>query len=313
MMIKEIRKIGVVGLGRMGRRLSQRLKDQGYIVTGFDISDDNKNEFLNAGMDAVDSLKELCAKFDSTRIIMILVPSGSAVDKTIDGLIQYLNKEDIVLDCGNSLYTDSIARANKLKKTNVHFLDVGTSGGVSGARNGPCLTIGGSKDVYESIQYFFQDLAQENGYYYIGPAGWGHMVKIIHNGIEYGILQAIGEGLNLIKKVADKKNVEIDISQICDVWCNGSIIESRLMHDAVTAMDMLSKNQDLIEGKIGGGETGKWAMEIAKKNDVPTPGLKASLEYREKTQLHPDYIGKIIAAIRNVFGMHELSAKKPDV
>lgn len=301
--------IGIIGLGRMGGNIALHLQDRGYQVLGFDISEENRLKLNNSGIRVYPSFLQLCGALRPPRIIMIFVPAGKPVDDAIDALMPHLEKNDILLDCGNSFYKDSIERERKLNQMDVHFMDVGTSGGVSGARNGPCLTIGGNKEVFLNMESIFRDLAVDKGYLYVGPSGWGHLVKVIHNGIEYGMLQAIAEGLGVIKKMADQEKILLELDKICEVWSNGSIIESRLMSDAVTAMRILSKNEGKIEGKIGGGETGLWAMQIAETCDAPSPVLQAALEFRRGSQYQPGYIGKIISVIRKVFGEHELSTK----
>ena len=305
----DLREIGIIGLGRMGFRLSKRLYDRNYKVTGFDVLEKNRMFFSQAFMQSVDSLEGLCKKMQSPKIIMLVVPAGDAVKNSILDLIPFLKKNDVILDCGNSYYEDSIAHSYLLAKQGIRFMDIGVSGGVSGARNGACLTIGGDKDLFERLEYLFQDISTDNGYCYVGPSGWGHLVKTIHNGIEYGFLQAIGEGLAVIHTIAEKESVPIDLAEICEVWNNGSIIESRLMQDAVKAVRMLSSDKS-IGGKIGGGETGTWANKIAKNYDVSVPALETALTFRKKSQKDPDFTGKIIAAIRNIFGEHELFTKK---
>ena len=301
--------IGIVGLGRMGFRLSKRLYDQKYKVAGFDVLSENRMLLSQASMLPVDSLEKLCKALQRPKIVILLLPAGDAVKNTIIDLIPFLKKNDVILDCGNSYYEDSIAHSNLLAQQGIHFMDIGVSGGVSGARNGACLTIGGDKDLFERLEYLFKDISADNGYCYVGPSGWGHLVKTIHNGIEYGFLQAIGEGLDVIQTIAEKESVSIDLAEICEVWCNGSIIESRLMQDAVKAVRMLSSNKS-VQGKIGGGETGAWAKKIAKNYGVPVPALEAALNFRKKSQKDHLFTGKIIAAIRNVFGEHELFPKK---
>lgn len=297
--------IGVVGLGRMGFAISENLRDKGYKVFGFDINEENNSQLKNASMTAVDSYEQLCKCLSPHRVIMFFVPAGDAVDDTINRLIPFLEKDDILLDCGNSYFKDSVSRSFELEKYDINFMDVGVSGGVNGARNGACLTIGGKYALFKKLEHVFQNISTKDGYLYIGQVGWGHLVKTIHNGIEYGFLQAIGEGLNVVKTISDKENLGIDISKLCQVWCNGSIIESRLLSDAVKAVKIIEKWQP-VSGNIGGGETGNWARKIAMENGVNVPALEAALKSRNKSQIDLDYSGKIIAAIRNVFGGHEL-------
>ncbi len=304
----EKNEIGIVGLGRMGFRIGQRLNDKGYKVTGYDIIKDNRASFKQEGMSTVDSIAALCHNLGKEKTVLIFVPAGGPVDEVIKGLTPFLEKGDTVLDCGNSYYADAITRSKLLLISGVSFLDVGVSGGVSGARNGACLTIGGSHETFKRLEGIFNDISTENGYLYAGPSGWGHMIKTVHNGIEYGFLQAIGEGLELLNVIAGKDKVEIDLSKVCDVWNNGSIIESRLMKDAIKAVSRV-KNDKTISGTIGGGETGLWAQKIAREYKVATPALNGALESRLTSRTKPSFTGKIIAAIRNVFGEHEVFNK----
>lgn len=298
--------VGIVGLGRMGLPLGQNLSDQNYYVVGYDLSEENRLRFESQKMKPVATLEELCEQTQCPRHIILMVPAGDAVDAVISNILPYLSPDDIVIDSGNSHYQDSVRREILLASHNVGFLDVGISGGLDGARHGACLTIGGNKLLFEKVEFLFRDIAQENGYMYVGPAGWGHLVKTIHNGIEYGFLQAIGEGLNLIKEVSEKEGIKIDLSHLCSVWNNGSIIESRLMGDAAVAMHLLAEHPE-IKGTVGGGETGRWSQEMANKAGVSLPVLDAALEFRYQSLHSPDFTGKVIAAIRHTFGGHEFT------
>ena len=306
--MKRKQEIGIVGLGRMGTSLSKRLKIKNYQIRGFDILKSNRNSFMSSGMSASNSLKELCENLTAPRIIILLVPAGKAVSETINTLTCLLNRDDIVLDFGNSNYKDSITRSAILKKHGIHFMDIGISGGVGISESGACLTIGGIEHLFKELEYLFQDISTKNGYMYVGPSGWGHLVKTIHNGIEYGFLQAIGEGLSVINKAAENEGRTFDLSKLCETWANGSIIESRLIQNASKAIELLNNNPS-IEGVIGGGETGTWAQEIAKEVNTPMPALKIALDFRKESKHNPSFTGKVIAAIRNVFGEHELMNK----
>lgn len=297
--------IGIVGLGRMGFRMSENLRDKGYRVVGFDIARKNTARFKRVSMTAASSLEELCKDLKNRRIVVFLLPAGKTVDDSINKLLPFLEKDDVLIDCGNSYYKDSVRRSVNLGKYKIDFMDVGVSGGVKGARNGACLTVGGERGLFKGLEYLFKDMSAEDGYFYAGPTGWGHLTKTIHNGIEYGFLQAIGEGLNLVKTVADKEKVSIDLAKLCRVWCNGSIIESRLLSDTVDALRILKKDRS-VSGRIGGGETGAWAQKIAKEYGAAVPVVNAALRSRKASQNNHDFSNKIIAAIRNVFGEHEL-------
>jgi 6-phosphogluconate dehydrogenase len=295
--------VGIIGLGRMGLPLCENLRDKGYYVVGYDLSEEHRNRIATLNMTSTVSIEEFCERLSTPRQIILLVPSGGPVDSVLLDLLQHLLPGDIVIDAGNSHYLDSVRRRALLANHEVGYLDVGISGGLKGARYGACLTIGGDRNLYDKTESLFCDIAKTNGYMYVGPSGWGHLVKTIHNGIEYGFLQAIGEGLNLIRVIAEKECVPVDISQLCTVWNNGSIIESRLMGDAADAVRLLEGHPE-IAGAVGGGETGGWAQTIAIQAGESMPALDAALEYRKKTCNTNDFTGKVIAAIRHLFGGH---------
>ena len=297
--------IGIVGLGRMGGRVGENLRDKGYSVAGFDVSEQVRDQFNKLSEHEVNSLIKLRDCLGSPSVIMIFLPAGQAVDDTITSLLPSMRKSDLLIDCGNSYYKDAERRAAFLESHGIGFMDVGVSGGLSGARNGACLTVGGEKELFDKHEHLFKAMAVENGYLYVGQTGCGHLVKTVHNGIEYGFLQAIGEGLNVIKTMSDKNQLSIDIAKLCEVWCNGSIIESRLIQDASKAMEILN-NDPLIDGKIGGGETGTWSKHMADESGVDVPVLDAALKSRKESRNRQSFTGKIIATIRNVFGGHEL-------
>lgn len=303
--MSESHKIGIVGLGRMGRPLCENLRDKGYAVVGYDKSESNRLLLSQLGILTAASIDEFCGILPSPRHIVLMVPAGDAVDDVISHLLFSLVPGDVIIDAGNSNYQDSIRRGTFLSQNGIGFLDVGISGGMSGARYGACLTIGGDKALYDQLEFFFKDIAQKDGYMYVGPSGWGHLVKTIHNGIEYGFLQAIAEGIHTLKAAADQKGDIVDFVKLCQVWGNGSIIASRLLTDTVQALKFLQDHQ--ISGKIGGGETGQWALDIARLHNVSTPVLAASLAQRARSRQSQDFSGEIIAAIRNVFGGHEIS------
>ncbi|OGU23027.1 MAG: hypothetical protein A2X85_14275 [Geobacteraceae bacterium GWF2_54_21] len=295
--------VGVIGLGRMGLPLCENLRDKNYDVIGYDLAEENRHKIESLKMTSADSIENLCARISSPRHVILMVPAGEPVDTVITSILPHITPGDIVLDAGNSHYLDSVRRGEFLARYDIGFLDVGISGGLDGARHGACLTIGGDKALFEKVEFLFRDIAQTNGYMYVGPSGWGHLVKTIHNGIEYGFLQAIGEGLHLIREVSENDGVEVDLSRLCTVWNNGSIIESRLIRDAAEGIRLIAEHTE-IGGVVGGGETGGWAQEIARQTGVSLPALDAALDYRKKSHISPDFNGKVIAAIRYMFGGH---------
>ena len=301
-MIYPVKSCGLIGLGRMGFRLAQRLRDIDIGVTGFDISEDRNTLLRSEGFRVSDSCESLCADLASPRLIMVILPSGEATNSMLLKLAQILKPGDTLFDLGNCHYQKAREHEKMFQKMGVDFLDIGVSGGVTGARNGPMLSAGGEPEIFKKWEPMLKALAGSSGCVYAGPSGWGHLTKTIHNGIEYGFLQAIAEGLHLLEKSAEKDGITINLKDICNAWSSGSIIESRLIKDAALAVDLLENKN--ISGNVGGGETGRWASEVARELKVPTPALKAALEFRETSVKSPDRTGQFIAAIRNIFGEH---------
>src|SRR3989344_7655968 len=235
-----------------------------------------------------------------------MVTAGKPVDAVIKELLPYLKQNDIIIDGGNSFYKDSIRRYKFLKNKRIYFLDIGTSGGLSGARRGACLTIGGDKKIFRKIEPVCKAVSAKNGYAYVGNAGAGHFVKMVHNGIEYALLQAYGEGFELLFKGPYKN---LDFQKISKTWKNGSIIRSYLIELAEQAFKKDSK-LNKIEGVVGGGETGQWTVDTANEFNVDVGTIKLALEERKKSQSSPRFAGKVVAALRNEFGGHEILKKR---
>lgn len=297
------REVGLIGLGRIGLRLAARLLDIGCRVVGFDNDAEQRGLCRQIGAEIADSQEELGRLLISPRTILVLVPAGPAVDGVLHDALDYLSPADFFVDMGNSHPTDSLRRWTECREKGIRFLDVGTSGGVTGARNGPCLTVGGDKKDFDSLELFLSNLASPGGCFYAGPPGWGHLVKMVHNGIEYAFLQAIGEGLHLIHAVAQKQEVPIDLAGLCAAWTNRSIISSRLLEDAVEAVKLISQGK-WTSTVVGGGQTGSWAANLAKDMGVPVPALEAALAARTASIHETNFAGQVVGAIRNVFGEH---------
>ena len=298
-------KLGFIGLGRMGFNIVINLKDHGIPVVAYNRSPAPVNQIKKYDIEAAFSIKELIAKLLKQKIIWVMVTAGKPVDAVIDELLPYLKKDDIIIDGGNSFYKDSIRRYKKLKNKKIHFIDIGTSGGLSGARHGACLTIGGNKKIFRKIEPICRAVSAKNGYAYVGNAGAGHFVKMVHNGIEYALLQAYGEGFELLS-MGPYKN--LDFGRIAETWKNGSIIRGYLVELAETAF---KKDPQLnkIRGIVGGGETGRWTVKTAKEFNVDVGTIKLALDERKKSKKRPRFAGKVVAALRNEFGGHEVVRK----
>ncbi len=298
-------KLGFVGLGRMGFNIVLNLKDHKIPVVAYNRSPEPVKEIKKHGVDVAYSIEELIGKLPKRKIIWIMVTAGKPVDAVIEEMLPYLKKDDIVIDGGNSFYKDSIRMYNYLKKKKINFIDIGTSGGLSGARHGACLTIGGDNNIFKKIEPICKAVSVKDGYAYVGEAGAGHFVKMVHNGIEYAWLQSIGEGFELLFKGPYKN---LDFRKISKVWKNGSIIQSKIVG---WAEDAFKKDPKLsrIEGIVGGGETGEWTVKTAKEFNVDVDSIKLALEERKKSKKKPRFAGKVVAALRNEFGGHEVIRK----
>ena len=293
-------KIGFIGLGRMGRNMVLNLIEHAHEVVVYNRTPKVTKEFIKETNKALASfsIEELIEKLPKQKIIWLMIKAGKPIDDTISSLLPHITKEDIIIDGGNSYFKDSIRRFNLLEKKGVHFLDIGTSGGIEGARKGACMMIGGEKSVFKWIEKLFKDLCVKNGYGYMGKTGSGHFVKMVHNSIEYGMMSSIGEGLNTIKKY--EKKFGININEVTKVYSHGSIIEGKLMKwvDQGLKRPYFKK----IKGSVPKGETEEEMKKLSKLLEMPV--LKQAVKEREITRKKPSYAGKIISVIRNEFGGH---------
>ena len=299
-------KLGFIGLGRMGFNIVLNLKDHKVDVVAYNRSPEPTREIKKKKVDVAFSIDELMNKLPKQKIIWIMVTAGKPVDEVMEELLPYLNKNDIVIDGGNSFYKDSVKRYNYLKKKGINFVDIGTSGGLNGARHGACLTIGGDKNLFKKIEPICKAVSAKNGYAYVGQAGAGHFVKMIHNGIEYALLEAYGEGFELLQKGPYKN---LDLNKISATWKNGSIIKSYLIELAEEAFKKDPKLSK-IEGTIGGGETGEWTVKTAKDFNVDVGTIRLALDERKKSKKKPRFAGRFVAALRHQFGGHEVVKRK---
>ena len=299
-------KIGFIGLGRMGFNIVLNLHSKKIPVVAYNRSPEPVRKIKKHGINVTFSIQELISKLPKQKIIWLMVTAGKAVDAVIKELLPYLKKNDIIIDGGNSFYKDSIRRYKFLKNKKIHFVDIGTSGGLKGARHGACLTVGGDKKIFKKIEWLCRAVSAKNGYAYVGSAGAGHFVKMVHNGIEYALLQAYGDGFELLFKGPYKN---LDLQKISETWQNGSVIRSWLVE---LAADAFKKDSRLskIEGVIGGGETGEWTVKTAKEFKVPIESIKLALKLRKKSRKHSTFSGKVVAALRNEFGGHDVVRKR---
>jgi len=297
-------KIGFIGLGRMGFNMVLNLLEHNHEIVVYNRSFEQTKKIAKKGAIPSFSYEELTSKLPKRKIIFIMITSGKPVDEVINSLIPYLNKGDILIDGGNSYYKDSQKRYEKLKKIGVNFLDVGVSGGVDASRHGCAIMVGGDKLVFQKTKPILEDLASKNGCGYLGKTGAGHFVKAIHNGIEYGMMASISEGLSVLN---NKKNeLNIDLKNAVRVYANGSILDSKLMSWFEEGLDR--EDFSKISGKTLKGETEDEMKKIAKENKMSF--LKEAILMREKTRKKESFAGKLIGIVRNEFGGHKFNRKK---
>jgi 6-phosphogluconate dehydrogenase len=299
-------KLGMVGLGRMGGNMTVRLRQHGHEVVAFDPSPEAVERAVGAGAEGATSLGELCAKLPSPKVVWLMVPAGEITETAIRDLGGILGDGDVIVDGGNSNWRDSQRRAKQLAAGGVRFVDCGTSGGVWGLANGYCLMVGGDPNAVELVEPAFLALAPEDGYAHVGPSGAGHFVKMVHNGIEYGLLAAYGEGFEIM----EKSPFDLDLDRIAGIWRNGSVVRSwllDLLHDA------LEKDPELasIRGYVDDSGEGRWTLEAALDEDVPAPITALALFARFASRQDASFSAKVIAALRNEFGGHAVKPEGP--
>jgi 6-phosphogluconate dehydrogenase len=296
--------IGLIGLGKMGYNLALNMRDKGHEVVAYNRSR-NKTEMIEKeGIKGAYSLKDLCLSFEDRQIIWMMVPSGEAVDNVIEELTGYLKPGAILIDGGNSFYKDTLRRYKKLKDMGINYVDAGTSGGIDGARNGACLMVGGEPDVIADISTLFKDISTENGYSFMGSPGSGHYVKMVHNAIEYGMMQAIGEGFDIL----NASHFDLNFENVAKVWSNGSIIEGLLMSCVVSSFEKNGNLED-IKGIVDASGEGQWAVEEALKLKVSVPVISNALFARYKSTDEMKLSEKVVAAMRKEFGGHAIHQK----
>jgi 6-phosphogluconate dehydrogenase len=287
-------KLGLIGLGRMGNGIAGRLRSAGHEVVGFD---------ANPAVSEVPTLDALVQALEAPRIIWVMVPAGDPTQQTLDKLAGLMSSGDIVIEGGNSNYHDSVRRAQELGMKGITMLDVGVSGGIWGLENGFCLMAGGPRQAYDTIEPLLRALAAEKGYAYVGPSGAGHFSKMVHNGIEYGMLQSFAEGFELLQA----SEYDYDMAALSSLWNHGSVVQSWLLELANLAFE---KDGDLSElrGYVDDSGEGRWTVNEAVARAVPAPAISASLYARFTSRQDNSFAMRFIAALRNEFGGHAVKA-----
>ncbi len=299
-------KIGFVGLGKMGAAMTERLLRRGHAVVAFDVNPAAVAAVGAKGAETASTLKDLAARLEPPRTVWTMVPAGEPSEEAIWSLAGILSGGDTIVDGGNSHYTDSIRRARALQDHGLTFIDCGTSGGVWGLQEGYCLMIGGEKEAVNRLRPVFEALAPPGGYAHLGPSGAGHFVKMVHNGIEYGLLQAYAEGFELLEA---RQDYAFDGSAIARLWNQGSVVRSWLLE---LAEEALKKSPHLagIEGYVADSGEGRWTVLEAIDREVPVPALSLALFARLRSRQEDSFAAKFVAALRNEFGGHAVKTKE---
>ena len=283
-------KLGLVGLGRMGAGIAERLRRAGHEVTGYD---------QNPAVSQAESLAALVARLQAPRIVWVMVPAGPPTQAVVDELADLLASRDVLVDGGNSFYKDSVRRAAEVATRGIDYVDAGTSGGIWGLKEGFCLMVGGPRQAFNRIEPLLQALAPEHGYAYLGDSGAGHYAKMVHNGIEYGLLQAYAEGFHLL----EASDYEYELGNIARLWNNGSVVRSWLLELAQAAFER-DPALDQLKGYVDDSGEGRWTVNEAVERGVPAPVISEALFARFASRDDNSFAARVIAALRNEFGGH---------
>lgn len=297
-------KIGLVGLGKMGYNLALNMLSHGHTVVAYNRTPDKTKNIEKEGAIGAYSLEEMVEKLEKRRVVWLMVPAGQVVDDIIDKLLMLLDKNDIIIDGGNSNYKDTLRRYEKIKSNGIDFVDIGTSGGIEGARYGVCAMVGAEDEVFKYIEPLLKDISVENGYLHTGRNGSGHFVKMVHNGIEYGMMQAMGEGFEILQK----SGFDLDLKEIARVWNHGSVIRGWLMELMENAFKKDPK-LETIKGVMHSSGEGLWTAQTALELGVPAPIITNSVFMRYRSEQEDTFAGKVVAALRNEFGGHAVEKK----
>lgn len=293
-----------IGLGKMGLNMAERLVGRGWEVVGYDPSEDVRTQAKDRGVRVEETLETALGYVVCPRVIWLMVPHV-VVESVLEDILPHLSEGDTVIDGGNSPYKESVRRAELLKEKNIRFLDAGVSGGPRGAAEGACVMIGGERSTFEAHESLFQDIAAPHAYRHFGAPGAGHFVKMVHNGIEYGMMQAIAEGFALMKE----SDFDLDLKEVADLYNRRSVVESRLIGWLKDGLKVHGEGLEAVSGEVSHSGEGQWTVETAKELGVPVENIEQSLEFRKSSQGNPSYTGKLLSAMRNAFGGHEVNEK----
>jgi 6-phosphogluconate dehydrogenase len=284
----------------MGAGLVRRLLDRGHTIVTYDISPERVNETASAGASGARTLTDLVGQLETPRAVWVMVPHGDPTTQTLEALIPQLQAGDILVDGGNSRYTDSMTQAGRCRDRGVHFLDVGVSGGVWGAKEGFNLMIGGAGEAVARMQPIFEALAEPGGYAHVGSSGSGHFVKMVHNAIEYAMLQALGEGFECLHR----SEFNLDLRQVAELWQQGAVVRSWILELLARALKEEGNSLDRVGDQVDDSGTGRWAVEYAVAQGIPVPSFSIALYERFDSQIPKRFAHQVIAALRYQFGGH---------
>lgn len=291
--------LGYIGLGKMGYNMAELLLDKGHEIVAYNRNSEPVKKIAQRGARPADSPGSLAGLLKTPRLVWIMVPH-TAVDSVLQDLTPYLSAGDAVIDGGNSPYEHSMRRAAELERQGIDFLDAGVSGGPHGARTGACIMIGGRRQVFQRFEQLFRDLSADKAYAYLGPSGAGHFVKMVHNGIEYGMMQALAEGFTILRQ----SGFGLDLAEVAGLYNRRSVIESRLVGWLREAYERSGPDLDGVSGTAAHSGEGLWTVETARKAGIAAPVIEASLAFRVASEKTPSYTGRIISALRHQFGGH---------
>ncbi len=300
------KEVGIIGLGKMGGNVARRLAKMGWHVVGYNRTADDTKELEKEGIDGAYSIEELVGKLAKPRVVLTILTAGKPTDEVLEQLIKKLEPEDVIVEGANSFYEDTVRRSKLAKDKGVKFIDIGISGGPAGALNGACLMVGGDQELFEELKPLFESMAKSGAYQHFDGIGAGHFVKMVHNGIEYGMMQSIAEGFNLLKNGPYKLNM----TDVTAIYQNGSVVESRLVGWLEDGFKKFGDELSELSGAVGFTGEGAATAETAKKLGLDAKVIEDSVEFRKESQSKPSYIGKILTAIRNQFGGHSVEPGK---
>jgi len=292
--------IGYLGLGKMGQNMVLHLLEKGHDVIAWNRSPEPGKVVAKAGATVVPNLDALVQQVKGPRVIWLMLPAGDPTEQHIQALIPLLKPGDTIIDGGNAFYKDSQRRGQLLEEYGIHFLDVGVSGGPAGARNGACLMIGGDAKLYARLEPLFVDIASENAYQFFPGYGAGHFVKMVHNGIEYGMMQAIAEGFAVMKA----SEFNLDLEKVANIYQNRSVIESRLVGWTQSGLQRFGQDLEEVSSTIGHLGEGEWTVKTAHELGVPVPIIEGSFQFRVQSEKNPAYTNKVVSMLRHEFGGH---------